>query len=59
MVATDYALSQFPIPPCVDQGSQRGADVHPGRGIKTDPLTNNLRGDPRYKAFLRMMNLPE
>lgn len=25
----------------------------------TDPLLNNLRADPRYKALLRRMNLPE
>jgi tetratricopeptide (TPR) repeat protein len=27
--------------------------------IKDDPLVKNLEGDPRYKAFLRKMNLPE
>ena len=27
--------------------------------IKGDPLFRNLDGDPRYKAFLRKMNLPE
>jgi TolB-like protein/Tfp pilus assembly protein PilF len=27
--------------------------------IKGDPLLKNLEGDPRYKAFLRKMNLPE
>jgi serine/threonine-protein kinase len=27
--------------------------------IKGDPLLRNLEGDPRYKAFLRKMNLPE
>jgi TolB-like protein len=27
--------------------------------IKGDPLLKNLTGDPRYKAFLRRMNLPE
>jgi TolB-like protein/Tfp pilus assembly protein PilF len=27
--------------------------------IKRDPLLKNLEGDPRYKAFLRKMNLPE
>jgi serine/threonine protein kinase/Flp pilus assembly protein TadD len=27
--------------------------------IKTDPPLANLRDDPRYKAFLRKMNLPE
>jgi hypothetical protein len=27
--------------------------------IKGDPLTRNLERDPRYKAFLRKMNLPE
>jgi tetratricopeptide (TPR) repeat protein len=27
--------------------------------IKGDPLLNDLRGDPRYKAFLQKMNLPE
>jgi hypothetical protein len=27
--------------------------------IKDDPLFRNLEADPRYKAFLRKMNLPE
>jgi serine/threonine-protein kinase len=27
--------------------------------IKGDPLLKNLEGDPRFKAFLRKMNLPE
>jgi TolB-like protein/Tfp pilus assembly protein PilF len=27
--------------------------------LKGDPLLKNLDGDPRYKAFLRKMNLPE
>ena len=27
--------------------------------VKVDPLLHGLRGDPRYKAFLRKMNLPE
>jgi len=27
--------------------------------FKGDPLLKNLKGDPRYKAFLRKMNLPE
>jgi serine/threonine-protein kinase len=27
--------------------------------IKTDPPLASLRGDPRYEAFLRKMNLPE
>jgi tetratricopeptide (TPR) repeat protein len=27
--------------------------------IKGDPLLNNIKADPRYKAFLRKMNLPE
>jgi hypothetical protein len=27
--------------------------------IKGAPLLKNLEGDPRYKAFLRRMNLPE
>ena len=27
--------------------------------IKGDPQFRNLEGDPRYKAFLRKMNLPE
>jgi TolB-like protein/tetratricopeptide (TPR) repeat protein len=27
--------------------------------IKGDPPFNNLEGDPRYKAFLKKMNLPE
>jgi adenylate cyclase len=27
--------------------------------MKDDPLFKNLEGDPRYKAFLRKMNLPE
>ena len=27
--------------------------------IKGEPLLRPLKGDPRYKAFLRKMNLPE
>jgi len=27
--------------------------------IKGDPLLHKLEADPRYKAFLRKMNLPE
>jgi hypothetical protein len=27
--------------------------------IKEDPLMRNLEGDPRYRAFLRKMNLPD
>lgn len=27
--------------------------------IKSQPLLNSLKGDPRYKAFLKKMNLPE
>jgi hypothetical protein len=27
--------------------------------LKGDTLLRNLEGDPRYKAFLRRMNLPE
>jgi TolB-like protein len=27
--------------------------------IKDDPLVKNLEGDPRYKSFLRKMNLPD
>ena len=27
--------------------------------LKIDPLLTSLRGDPRYKALLRMTNLPE
>jgi tetratricopeptide (TPR) repeat protein len=27
--------------------------------IKDDPLVKNLEGDPRFKAFLKKMNLPE
>jgi hypothetical protein len=27
--------------------------------VKVDPLLRRLRLDPRYKAFLRKMNLPE
>jgi hypothetical protein len=27
--------------------------------VKTDPMFAGLRGDPRYKAVLRKMNLPE
>jgi hypothetical protein len=26
--------------------------------IQGDPLLSNVDGDPRYKAFLRKMNLP-
>jgi TolB-like protein len=28
-------------------------------GLKSEPLLNSLRPDPRYRAFLRKMNLPE
>jgi hypothetical protein len=28
-------------------------------GVISDPDLNNLRGDPRYKSFLRKMKLPE
>ena len=28
-------------------------------GIKGDPLMRGLAGDPRYKAFLRKLKLPE
>jgi hypothetical protein len=27
--------------------------------LKGNPLFKNLKGDPRYKALLRKMNLPE
>ena len=27
--------------------------------VKGDPLLKNLESDPRYKAFLRKMNLPD
>jgi hypothetical protein len=27
--------------------------------IKGDPPLKNLEGDPRFKAFLKKMNLPE
>jgi hypothetical protein len=27
--------------------------------VKGDPLLKNLKGDPRYEAFLRKMRLPE
>jgi tetratricopeptide (TPR) repeat protein len=27
--------------------------------VRGDPLLNFIRGDPRYKAFLKKMNLPE
>ena len=27
--------------------------------INHEPLLKNLEGDPRYKTFLRKMNLPE
>ena len=27
--------------------------------VRGDPLLSFLRGDPRYKAFLKRMNLPE
>jgi tetratricopeptide (TPR) repeat protein len=36
--------------------SQRDAGIY---FIKVDPLLKNLETDPRYKAFLRKMNLPE
>ena len=29
------------------------------RIIKTDPVFKKLESDPRYKAFLKKMNLPE
>jgi TolB-like protein/Tfp pilus assembly protein PilF len=35
---------------------QRDVDLY---FIKGDPLLRNLEGDPRYKTFLRKMNLPE
>jgi tetratricopeptide (TPR) repeat protein len=35
---------------------QRDPDLY---FIKGDPLLKNLEGDPRYKAFLRKMNLPD
>jgi adenylate cyclase len=35
---------------------QRDAGIY---FIKVDPLLKNLETDPRYKAFLRKMNLPE
>jgi TolB-like protein len=35
---------------------QRDIDLY---FIKGDPLLKNLEGEPRYKAFLRKMNLPE
>jgi hypothetical protein len=34
----------------------RDADLY---NIVGDPLLKNLEGDPRYKAFLRKMNLSE
>ena len=39
----------------------RACEVHDGWMIwfPWDPLLKNLRGDPRYKALLRKMNLPE
>ena len=39
----------------------RAYEVHDGWMIwfPWDPLLKNLRGDPRYAAFLRKMNLPE
>ena len=27
--------------------------------VKSEPYLNSLKGDPRYKALLRKMNLPE
>jgi hypothetical protein len=35
---------------------QRDVDLY---FIKGDPLLRNLEGDPRCKAFLKKMNLPE
>jgi hypothetical protein len=39
----------------------RAGQVHDGwvAWLPLDPLLKNLRDDPRYKAFLRKMNLPE
>jgi hypothetical protein len=37
--------------------------IHPNylnlHNIKSSPLLDNLHGDPRYKAFLKKMDLPE
>ena len=38
----------------------RAVELHDGglTYLKYDPLLRNLRGDPRYAAFLKKMNLP-
>lgn len=41
---------------------ERAGDAHKDIELylfKGDPLLKNLEGDPRYRAFLRKMNLPE
>jgi hypothetical protein len=38
--------------------TQKSTDIV-GVGIVGQPLLKNIADDPRYKAFLRKMNLPE
>lgn len=36
---------------------QKDAGLYEIKGIKDDPLLKNFAADPRYAAFLRMVNL--
>ena len=38
---------------------QRDSGLIGTPSVNIDPVIKSLRGDPRYKAFLRKMNLPE